>query len=258
MTWNCEYMDNYDNIQIKGYSASEGDCQTYFSKRVSAKIIENDSSEQLRAHLEELETTGFDSCGLIEHMSESAPQLKDWEIGEVIAEAALEDQHDVVFPWETGWDKRTLKASLPGADIVGFQSKDTIRFIFGQVKSSSEQRIPPQVVNAVQDGLGAQMYQLAHSTQERIQLIQWLLPRTKGTPWEHAYADALEQYIQKDYCLVGVLVSGGREVNARDLSCICPAIRHSPDDGDVLLLGYYLPFDKNEWAGMVPIREVTQ
>lgn len=258
MKWKTEYQKTQDTIEVKGYSVLEADCSTYFFNQVSSKIAEADGAELLRSYLSELETTGFDSGMLLKQTKDLVPAVKDWEIGEAIAETALESEHEAMFPWETGWDKRTPKASLPGADIVGFQNKTVPRFIFGQVKSSSERRVPPQIVNSGDDCMREQMYRLDHTEVERMQLIQWLLPRVKGTDWENAFNEALEKYSQKDYFLVGVLVSGGRDVNSADLTGICAGIQHNTSNGDMTLFGYYLPFDKSEWVGMLQNREVTQ
>jgi len=162
-----------------------------------------------------------------------------------------------MFPWETGWDKRTLRASLPGADIVGFQRKAAPRFIFGQVKSSSENRVPPQIVSSGDDCLKAQMYRLDHNDIERMPLIQWLLLRVKGTAWEATFKEALEKYAQKDYFLVGMLISGGRAVNAKDMTSICKDIQHDKTTGELSLFSYYIPYDKESWVDLVHGQEVA-
>jgi len=257
MIWKSEYKETLDDIHVEGYSVAEADCRAFFSSKVASKIVEADCAEQLRTHLEELETTGFDSSALITEMSKSTVQVKDWEIGEAIAEVVLAEEHDAIFPWETGWDKRTPRASLPGADIVGFQNKTAPRFMFGQVKSSSENRLPPQVVNSGKDCLRNQMHTLKHECAERIQLIQWLLVRAKGSAWENSFNEALERYVQEDYYLVGILISGGRAANAKDLTGICKGINHTKDSGEISLFGYYLPFDMKSWVSMVPDWEVT-
>ena len=257
MIWKSEYNEICENIQVEGFSVSDVDCIAYFSNQVSSKIAEADSSEQLRIHLAELEATGFDSSVLLTQQSSAVSRIRDWEIGEAIAETVLEDEHEAIFPWETGWDKRTPKASLPGADVVGLQNKKAPRFIFGQVKSSSENRVPPKVVSTSKDCLKDQMYHLRHVPVEQMQLIQWLLMRTRGTDWSSAFDEALERYSQKDYYLVGLLVSGGRAADPNDLIGICADIRHTADDGDVSLFGYYLPFDKERWIEMLQLREVS-
>ena len=157
-----------------------------------------------------METTRFDLQGLFEKI-EASPRAKDWGIGEAFAEIALEDGHEAMFPWPTGFDKRATKASLPGPDLVGMQHHATPRFVFGQVKASSENRIPPQVVNSSEDCLRNQMKQLRHSPADRQQLISWLLVRMRDTEWEEAFNEALKHYSYGDLWLVGVLVSGKRK-----------------------------------------------
>ena len=249
--WKTEYAGTHDSIQVNGYSISEKDCLGYFATQVASKIAEADGAENLRTHLAELETTGFDTSILHMQATESSMQLKDWEVGEAFAEKVLEDEHEAMFPWETVWDKRTPRASLPGADIVGFQSKTAPRFIFGQVKSSSEKRVPPQNVNSGYDCLRQQMYSLSHLQPEQMQLIQWLLPRVRETNWENIFNDALKKYAEKDFVLVGVMVSGGRDIDHKDLTDICEGIQHTSSNGEMSLFGYYLPYDKKEWGNMV-------
>ncbi|MDR1915848.1 MAG: hypothetical protein LBQ58_04650 [Synergistaceae bacterium] len=256
MTWKIEYTKTKDNIYVGGYSSTDAYCRMYFSSRVSSKIAESDGTEHLKAHLTEMLNTGFDTSTLLLQVSES-PQIKDWEVGEAFAEVVLEDEHEVMFPWETGWDKRSSKASLPGPDILGLQSKKKPRFVFGQVKSSSEKHVPPQVVNSGRDCLREQMRQLCHSFADRQQLLEWLLLRMKGTEWEPVFNEALRRYANKDYWLSGILVSGGRSANEKDLSSICVGIGHEADDGEISLLAYYLPFERSEWPKLLTDRKET-
>ncbi len=249
--WKLQFSAEACHIQVSGFVAeSKEACREYFVRRVSAKLAESDGAEELRQHLIELETTGFDLRGLSGQVV-SSPRAKEWEIGEAFAEIAMEDGHEAMFPWPTAFDKRTRKASLPGADLVGLQRRATPRFVFGQVKSSSEDRVPPQVVNSTDDCLRNQMIQLRHSPADQQQLISWLLVRMRGTEWEAAFNEALNRYSNGDLWLVGVLVSGGRAPNSTDLTKICAGIDHTPGEAEVHLLGFYLPFHKNEWVNLI-------
>ncbi len=255
--WELQFQTENSHVQVSGFiAASEEECQQYFVHRVSAKLAESDGAEELRQYLIELETTGFDLGGLLEQV-ENSPRAKDWEIGEAFAEIALEDRHEAMFPWPTGFDKRTRKASLPGPDLVGLQRHAAPRFIFGQVKSSSENRVPPQIVNSTQDCLRNQMIQLRHRPADRQQLISWLLVRMRGTEWEDAFNEALKRYSKGDLWLVGVLVSGSRDPVETDLTSICAEIRHHPEEAEVHLLGFYLPFHKDEWVDLIYGKEAS-
>jgi len=48
--------------------------------------------------------------------------VEDWRVGEAIAEGVLVDHHRCFFPWPDSRDERKSGSSLPGADLVGFQS----------------------------------------------------------------------------------------------------------------------------------------
>lgn len=256
--WKLQFQSTSCHIQVSGFiAASEEECRQYFVRRVSAKLAESDGTEELRQHLIELETTGFDLGGLLRQV-ENSPRAKDWEIGEAFAETALEDGYEAMFPWPTGFDKRTRKASLPGPDLVGLQRHAAPRFVFGQVKSSSENRVPPQVVNSTEDCLRNQMIQLRHRPTDRQTLVSWLLVRMRGTNWEDAFNEALKRYSKGDLWLVGVLVSGSRDPVETDLTNICAGIDHEPGKAEVHLLGFYLPFHKDEWVDVIYGKEATR
>ncbi len=257
INWELQFQSESSHIQVSGFTAaSEEECRQYFVRRVFAKIAESDGAEELRLHLTQLKTTGFDLQGLIGQV-ESSPRARDWEIGEAFAEIALEDKHESMFPWPTGFDKRTPGASLPGADLVGLQCHASPRFVFGQVKSSSENRVPPQVVNSTDGCLRDQMFCLRHRSADRQQLISWLLVRMRGTEWEDAFNEALKRYSEGDLWLVGVLVSGRRDPVEMDLTNICAGINHQPGWAEVHLIGFYLPFHKDEWVDIIYGREAT-
>lgn len=251
MKWQKQFEVEKFHIRVVGFIApSEEACRDYFSRRVSAKLAESDGTEELRHHLIELETTGFDLNGLEEQIVAS-PKAKDWEIGEAFAEVALEDGHDAKFPWPTGYDKRASKASLPGPDLVGLHRSPSPRFVFGQVKSSSEDRVPPQIVNSSADCLRNQMTHLLFKHGDRQQLVSWLLVRMRNTPWEQAFNDAVQRYAHDDLWLVGVLVSGARAPSDADLTSICEEIGKQPGGPELHLLGFYLPFHKEEWTDII-------
>lgn len=251
MPWQKQFHSEHDHIQVIGYlAASEAACRRYFRERVAGKVAESDGTEELRSHLIELGATGFDLSALAEQV-EASPRAKDWEVGEAFAEVVLEDEHGALFPWPTAFDKRSPKASLQGPDLVGFHRKAAPRFVFGEVKSTSEQRVPPQVVHSGDHCLKDQMQRLCHSSSLRQTLIEYLLVRTKETAWEEAFNEALENYASDDLWLAGVLVSGGREPNEADLTRICAEIGHKGGKTDVSLLGFYLPFPKADWPELI-------
>ena len=251
MIWNSKFELEISHVRVTGLEAeSKAKCQQFLADRVSARLAQSDTIEKLKEHMIEMETTGFHLGGLASQIR-IPPRVKDWEIGEAIAEVVLEDDYEFIFPWPIGFDKQTPMASLAGADLVGMQHHAAPQFVFGQVKSSSENKVPPQVVKSAKDSLSKQMYQLRHSLADRQQLIGWLLVRSQNTDWESAFNEALQLYSDDEFLLVGVLASGNRNPNQRDLVSICDEVEHQPGIGDVHLLGIYLPFHKDYWADIV-------
>lgn len=98
--------------------------------RVNDAEFEADLAQDLQA----LATTDM-ATQTLESLLNAVVTPQDWEIGEAMAECLLSDEVDAVWPWNENRDRKTPKASLPGADIVGFinEGDDTI-FLFGEVK----------------------------------------------------------------------------------------------------------------------------
>lgn len=228
------------------------DCQAYLRERVAAKLREWDGSAILRQYLRDLGATEFDITCLTEQVTEPPP-AKDWEIGEAFAEVFLEDRHKASFPWPRSFDKRTPRASLPGPDLIGFHREETPRFLFGEVKSSSQDD-PRSVVVDNDDSLLAQLRRLVNSQGHRQQLIQWLLVRVKDTEWATVFDAALQQYFNATRgrsWIVGVVVRGGTSPNANDLAKPYDELAGGNTEFDVALMAIYLPFHKDEWAEIV-------
>jgi hypothetical protein len=139
----------------------------------------------------------------------SNPAPLDWEIGEAIAECLLEDEFGVTWPWNENRDKKTPRASLPGADLVGFLGDgDQAILLFGEVKTSFDKSHPPGVMSG-RSGLAHQIDYLINSKEEHGALIRWLHARCKNTAHWPKFQAALKSYLSsrgKRIALVGVLL----------------------------------------------------
>ena len=189
----------------------------FLSGPVAARLNDTEGGEELRSHLRGLSLTGMGQDALEEVLAADVPEERDWAAGEALAEAVLEEHHDVVLPWNTERDKRNPFASLPGADIVGFQRDgDSHRLALGEVKCSSEEQSPPQVMSGRSGGIGHQLDALASNLSTIYQLLQWLLPRVKGTTHEDSFNNACTRYFnsgRRDVAMFGILI---RDKQARE------------------------------------------
>jgi len=251
-TWQSVYNMKKEHTILDGWCfSSESDCSHYLKTRVKAKIEQANSTSLLQEYLVEMADTGFNT-DVLRMQVDNPPLPKDWEVGEAFAEVMLEDKFDVSFPWPTAWDKRTPNASLPGPDIPGFYNKEFPQFLFGEVKSSSEERFPPQVVNSGDDCLCSQIKRLLAFEPRRQQLIGWLLVRTKDSPrWKPIFDHAMGLYAQGEACVCGVLVRGGISPTTDDLSAVQDEVTSCTGTFKVILLAFYLPFEKSKWVEII-------
>lgn len=212
------YQSALGCVSWKGECALDGDVlNDFLGGPVAARLTDTEGGDELRNHLRGLSLTGMGHQALEEVLAADVPEERDWAAGEALAEAVLEEHHDVVLPWNTERDKRNPFASLPGADIVGFQRDgNSHRLALGEVKCSSEEQWPPQVMSGRSGGIGHQLDTLASNLGTICQLLKWLLPRVKGTPHECSFNNACTRYFNsncRDLALFGVLI---RDKEARE------------------------------------------
>lgn len=218
MIWQTAYQSAQGCVSWQGERAREGDeLNTFLQDRVAARLNDTDGGKTFTEHLRGLSLTGMGQAALEEVLAAEVPETRDWAAGEALAEAVLEAHHDVVLPWNTERDKRNPFASLPGADIVGFQRDGcSHRLALGEVKCSSEAKSPPQVMSGRSGGLTHQIDNLASNLGTICQLLKWLLPRVKHTAHEPAFNTACARFFnseRRDLALFGILVGdqGARE-----------------------------------------------
>jgi len=161
--------------------------------------------------------TGFAQEGVRRIVSSNrAPE--DWRVGEALAECRLRDGHECSFPWPAGRDQKNPDSSPPGADLVGFQKttrKDhPHRFAFGEVKTSNEEKWPPQVMYG-RHGLIQQLESLRDQVDVKNHLVKYLTHRASNASWLPQHKEAARRYLADptDVSLFGVLV---RDVTPKD------------------------------------------
>lgn len=175
---------------------------------VKERVGDETFAAEFKHDLSALATTDMASETL-EKLLTSAPVALDWEIGEAISECLLADEFGAEWPWNENRDRKTPRASLPGADIVGFlEDDDGTALLFGEVKTSSDSSAPPGVLNG-RSGLIHQIDALATRTDIHFALLKWLSARCKGGPLWGKFQQASQRYLNsggKDMALVGVLL----------------------------------------------------
>lgn len=205
------YQSSQGCVSWEGLCAQVGDgLSAFLSGPVAGRLGDSAASDEMRDHLRGLSLTRMGRTALEEVLEAEVPEEREWAAGEALAEAVLEEQHEVILPWNTERDKRNPFASLPGADVVGLQrDAGSHRLAFGEVKCSGEARCPPQVMSGRSGAIGHQIDTLAGNLGTICQLLKWLLPRVKGTMHEVPFNQACTRYFnsqRRDVALFGVLV----------------------------------------------------
>lgn len=210
---------------------------------------------EITSKLQDLSSTGASAEWLASFLEDAVSrELRPWQVGEAIAEAILEGSQDVVLPWNNRRDERNPRASLPGADLVGLSDeRPGARFVFGEVKSSSDTRSPPSVLTG-KSGMDQQLERLIDDRQLRLTLIKWLAARV-GNEWTGALFDkALAAFVEScgsSVRLVGVLVRD-TSPSAGDVSRRGRALGKTVSaPGSVELHALYMPRPMAQWIEWV-------
>ena len=215
-----------------------------------------DTASSFASDLRGLATTGMET-EFVERVLNAVPALKGWEIGEALAECALGNDagREVHWPWNTVRDRRTPRASLPGADLVGFcREDDTVLLLFGEVKTSSDTKTPPGVMNGG-SGMTWQLEQSATRLDVQHALLKWLHARCYDPPYHDLYENerwlATSSPKEKIVMLVGVLLRDTTP-SERDLKARGKTLAEKlPAPTRINLVAWYLPQPIADWSKLL-------
>ncbi|MBE0576219.1 MAG: hypothetical protein IH613_10015 [Desulfuromonadales bacterium] len=205
-----KYHDEKDQVSWRGkHVANVEEFKSFLSTDgVRNRLYDEEEHQDYEAELRALATTDMET-DTIERLLSSEPEKISWEVGEALAESLLEEERGVTIPWNGERDKKTPKASLPGADIVGFiNDGDDVYLMIGEVKTSNDSSTPPQVMYG-KSGMNHQLENLATNISIHNCLLQWLRPRCKEPTLEKLYQAAVVTYLRshgKAIKLIGMLM----------------------------------------------------
>lgn len=189
-----EYADT-KKFLLSGISFNDNQLQQSVTE-VKNSCFDVQGQEKFNSFVSSISDTGFQNTSI-----NNLP-ITSWQVGEGLAQAYLISHHNCHFPWSSNRDLKNPKSSLTGADLVGFHQG---KFVFGEVKTSSENRQPAQVTSKKTDGLNTQLNNLCSDKNLRNTLIQYLFHRLNDN---QNYKDALKKYLinDNDFTIFGVLV----------------------------------------------------
>ncbi len=214
------YEDREQQVSWCGVNMEDGaEFNLFLANDVASRFYDKEESDKFEAQLQSLANTGFARVSLDAVLLAKDPELIDWKIGEAIAEAYLAREYNITWPWNMERDKRNPRASLPGADLIGFRIEgENVRLVLGEVKTSSNPKTPPGVMNG-RSGMTYQIDKLANNLSLIYQLLNWLWHRCKGTEHEASFKAAIGLFLNagnKAIALFGVLIRD-TQPNEQDL-----------------------------------------
>jgi hypothetical protein len=241
------YDSTINRIPYSGRTFTDVELDAAIHDRLLEILHDDPGHVRLLDSLASLSSTGFDDDRLKEILRHE-PDFKDWQVGEALAEAFLTDHRNCEFPWPTVRDLKNPDASAAGTDLVGFSHTDNVtRFAFGEVKTSREERWPPQVVTG-KHGLAKQLEDLRDSATIKRNLVKYMGHHAQQGSWWSVYQNATGRYLadETDVVLFGVLVRDVKPSN-QDLSGRASSLsQNCPSATAIELFALYLP------VGVIP------
>ena len=204
-----EYSGSTNSASWEGRVVAEPDRFKRFLRAVVGPRVADERSS-FASDIRGLATTGM-ATEFVERLLKAVPEPASWEVGEALAECALKDDsgREVHWPWNSVCDRRTPRASLPGADLVGFYCEgDAVLLLCGEVKTSSDAGTPPGVMNGG-SGMAWQLQESATRLDIQHALLRWLHARCRSEPYRTLYQKAVSGYLKsggKELLLVGILI----------------------------------------------------
>ena len=230
-------------VSAGGLIFSNDALDTALAGPVAEIAFDDEGIAQLEDLLASVRETDFENSEVRRILS-SEREPENWRVGEALAEAYLTSHRACSFPWPSGRDQKKESSSLPGTDLVGFQTtpNNGERFAFGEVKTSSEATFPPQIMYG-RHGLRQQLEDLRDDINLRGSLVKYLGHRATGADWEPQFKSATSRYLKNtaDVSLFGILV---RDIDPheRDLQARTAKLAENcPDKMGIELLAMYLP-----------------
>ncbi len=250
-----QYNNHRHNVKWQGYNVINSDIyQTFMETNVRERLNDTEGQEIVESHLRPLASTGFEVANLNALLNATAQEERDWAVGESFSEAVLEEELDVIFPWNHARDMRNENASLPGADIVGLiNDNGQYKLLLGEVKTSTEVACPPNVMYG-RSGMTHQLETIGTNLTRLMTLITWLVHRCKETVYETNFNEAVQYLLSSSnnqgMYLVGVLVRPNIIANAKDLRSRGTTLGDTFNGTatKALLLAYYLPHSLVDFA----------
>jgi len=256
-----QYIES-DFKHYKGVSFSDIEYKELLKNEVKDKLLDTPQRNEMISNLKALKSeTGFEVSERllldIQYLQNPKVDVQDFRIGEAFAEVCLEKHFNCRFYWNELRDARNPKGNKTGVDLVGFiEIENEILFLFGEVKTSSETKSPPQVMTNP-TGIENQLRDLYRDQNKRLNLISYIqnkISLSNNLNFKENFANAIRSYYQSNgskYLLYGVLVRD-TGVNEDDIKQSYDKLKQQVlNPIGLRLLAIYVSIPKNQWLKII-------
>jgi hypothetical protein len=240
-----------------GVSFEETEIDALLFGKVKHIPIDRPQRQEMLSILQTLQQdTGFQQSQTllqdIQAWQNKSVDVQTFRVGEALAEVVLQEHFRCRFYWNELRDARNPKGNKTGADLVRFiEIQNDVLFLFGEVKTSSETKSPPQVMTNP-GGIEHQLkdlYQDPKKWRILMSYIQNKIPLNGNEDFKKVFDKAIKTYYQQNACkylLYGVLIRD-TAVNEKDIKPSYKRLKEEILEPIGLeLLAIYLPIAKEK------------
>lgn len=245
-----------------GVSFEEAETGALLSGKVKDVLVDSPQRQDMLSILQTLQQdTGFQQSQTllqdIQALQNESEDVQTFRVGEAFAEVVLQQYFSCRFYWNELRDTRNPKGNKTGADLIGFiEIGNEVLFLFGEVKTSSEQKSPPQVMTNP-GGIEHQLKDLYQDHNKRLILISYIqnkIPLVGNEDFKADFDKAIKSYYLQNagkYLLYGVLVRD-TEVDENDIKPSYARLKKEIlEPIGLKLLAIYLPIAKEKWLNIM-------
>lgn len=260
---NAVYKHN--DLAFHGYDGvmfDKAETSALLTDKVKDVLLDSPQKQEMLSILQTLQQdTGFQQSQTllrdIQALQNESADVQTFRIGEALAEVVLQEHFSCRFYWNELRDARNPKGNKTGADLVGFIEIDNeVLFLFGEVKTSSEQKAPPQVMTNPK-GIEQQLKDLYQNPKKRLILISYIQNKISldgDEDFKSDFEKAIRTYYQQaagKYLLYGVLVRTTK-INENDIKPSYQRLKQEIlEPIGLKLLAIYIPIAKENWLNII-------
>lgn len=249
------------NHSYEGVSFSVSEIENAFSTSVKSSLLDVEGTSELVSEFtnefEDLKTTDFEDTYLLDifRLDDIIDEHNPWRVGEAFAEYYIEETTTAKFYYNELRDARNILGNKTGADLLGFiEVSGEILFLFGEVKTSNQDKSPPQVLYG-RTGMIDQLKNLADNRKSQKQLIRnfgfKVKDLDKDNPFRKDFLQALIHFNSNKLHLFGVLIRDTKP-NEDDLRSRFKSLSKSIiKETNLKLIALYVPVKMEDWNKIV-------